>query len=71
MKKLSKTYIYASVNESDKVVHIKHAGSEKDSIILIAVLAERLANDLDVDIEIMVDAIRRLYYTDRYNSSED
>ena len=71
MKKLSKTYIYASVNESDKVVRIKHAGAEKDSIILIAVLAERLANDLDVDIEILVDAIRRLYYTDRYNSSED
>lgn len=71
MRKLIKTYVCASVNESDKTVHIKHAGAKKDSIILMAVLAERLANDLDIDIEEIVNAIRQLYYTDRYNSLEE
>lgn len=71
MKKLIKTYICASVNESDKTVHIKHAGAKKDSVILMAVLAERLANDLDIDIEEIVNAIRLLYYTDRDNSFEE
>lgn len=71
MRKLIKTYICASVNESDKTVHIKHAGAKKDSVILMAVLAERLANDLDIDIEEIVNAIRLLYYTDRDNSLEE